>query len=410
MKSGRVEQRVLGLVTLGLVAFGLVMVFSATSTPAALGNADPMTFLTKQAIYAFAGIVLLVVLARIDYHLLRRLTPMFLVTTFFLCVAVLVAAPVINGARRWFVVGPVSVQPSELAKLALCLWVCARLSRRAAPQTLRELLKPIGLVCGAFCLLIILQPDLGTAISLALMVGGILLVSGVPTRLLALAGSLTVALGMAAIWSEPYRRARFFSFLNPSQDPQGTGYQLNQALIGLASGGVTGHGPGHGVIKNSYLPEAHTDMILAIIGEELGLIGVAFLVAAFVLFAWAGFRVALACRDPFGKRLAGGITTLVCAQAVVNMAAVLGIAPLTGIPLPFVSYGGSSLLVLLAAVGILLNIAVNDRVVEARVRDRRRGNSGARQTRPRGRGGAARPRSNRDVRRVGTSRRVVSGS
>ena len=410
MTRGRLEQRVLGLVTLGLVAFGLVMVFSATSTPAALGNGDPMTFLTKQAIYAFAGIVLLAVLSRIDYHRLRRLTPMFLVGALGLCAAVLVIAPPINGARRWFLVGPVSVQPSELAKLALCLWVCARLSRRPVPRTLSELMKPIGLVCIAFCGLIILQPDLGTTIALILMVGGILVVSGVPLRLLALSGTLTLVLGGAAIWIEPYRRARFLSFLNASQDPQGTGYQITQAIIGVASGGVTGDGLGHGVMKNSYLPEAHTDMILAIIGEELGLIGLTALVAGFVVFAWAGFRVALASRDPFGKRLAAGITTLVCGQAVINIAAVLGVAPLTGIPLPFVSYGGSSLIVLLAAVGILLNIAVNERVVEARVRDRGRGHSGARQARPRSRGGSARARSDRDVRRVGGSRRVASGS
>jgi len=369
-----------------------------------------MTFLTKQAIYALAGIVLLAVLSRIDYHRLRRLTPMFLVGAFGLCAAVLVVAPPINGARRWFLVGPVSVQPSELAKLALCLWVCARLSRRPVPRTLSELMKPIGLVCIAFCGLIILQPDLGTTIALILMVGGILVVSGVPLRLLALSGTLTLVLGGAAIWIEPYRRARFFSFLNASQDPQGTGYQITQAIIGVASGGVTGHGLGHGVMKNSYLPEAHTDMILAIIGEELGLIGLTLLVAAFVVFAWAGFRVALSCRDPFGKRLAAGITTLVCGQAVINIAAVLGVAPLTGIPLPFVSYGGSSLIVLLAAVGILLNIAVNERVVEARVRDRSRGHSGARKARSRGRGGSARARGDRDLRRVGGSRRVASGS
>ena len=371
--------------TLGLVAFGLVMVFSATSTPAALANSDPMTFLTKQAIYAFGGIVLLAVLSRIDYHRLRRLTPMFLVGAFGLCAAVLVIAPPINGARRWFIVGPVSVQPSELAKLALCLWVCARLSRRPVPKTMSELMKPIGFVCAAFCALIILQPDLGTTIALVLMVAGVLVVSGVPSRLLVLSGTLTLALGGAAIWYQPYRRARFFSFLNASQDPQGTGYQITQAKIGLASGGYTGLGLGHGVTKSGYLPEAHTDMILAIIGEELGLIGLTLLVAAFVLFAWAGFRVALACRDPFGKRLAAGITTLVCGQAVINIAAVLGVAPLTGIPLPFVSYGGSSLIVLLAAVGILLNIAVNGRVVEARVRDRSRGNSRARPARARSR-------------------------
>ncbi len=380
---GRLEQRVLGLVTLGLVAFGLVMVFSATSTPAALGNGDPMTFLTKQAIYALGGIVLLAMLSRIDYHRLRRLTPMFLVGAFALCVAVLAVAPPINGARRWFLVGPISVQPSELAKLALCLWVCARLSRRPVPRTMAELMKPIGLVCAAFCGLVILQPDLGTTIALVLMVGGILIVSGVPLRLLAVSGILTIALGGAAIWSSAYRRARFFSFLHASQDSQGTGYQIMQAKISLASGGFSGHGLGQSVSKTGYLPEAHTDMILAIIGEELGLIGLTLLVAAFVTFAWAGFRVALACRDPFGKRLAAGITTLVCGQAVINIAAVLGVAPLTGIPLPFVSYGGSSLIVLLAAVGILLNIAVNERVVETRVRDRGRGNGRPRPARAR---------------------------
>ena len=410
MSRGRFEQRVLGLVTLGLVAFGLVMVFSATSAPAALANGDPMGFLVRQSIYALAGIVLLAFFSRFDYHGLRRLAPLFVVTSVVLCAAVLVAAPPINGARRWFVVGPVSVQPSELAKLALCVWVCARLARRPAPRTLGELIKPVGLVTGVFAGLIVLEPDLGTTIALAIMVGGVLLVSGTPTRLLVLASMLALGIGAAAIWMEPYRRARFFSFLHPTVDPQGAGYQISQSMISVGSGRWSGRGLGHGVGPLFYLPEAHTDMISATVGEELGLIGLTFLVAAFVVFAWAGFRVALSCRDPFGKRLAAGITTLVCGQAAVNLAATLGIAPLTGIPLPFVSYGGSSLIVLLAGVGVLLNIAVNERVVEARVRDRSGGNRRSRPSRARSRGSAARARRDRDVRRVGGSRRVAAGS
>jgi cell division protein FtsW len=410
MLRGRIEQRLLVLVTLALVAFGLVMIFSATSASAALGNGDPMTFLVKQSLYAVAGLVLLAAMSRFDYHGLRPLAPVLLVCAFGLCLAVLVFAPAVNGARRWFVVGPVSVQPSEFAKLALCLWICARLARRPAPRTLGELLKPIGIVTALFCGAIILEPDLGTTIAMALMVGGVLLVSGIPMRLFVFASTLALGLGAAAIWGEPYRRARFFSFLNPTADPQGAGYQIHQAMIGVGSGRISGVGLGDGPQSSFYLPEAHTDMIAATIGEELGLIGLALLVAAFTAFAWAGFRVALTCRDPFGKRLAAGVTTLVCGQAVINLAAVLGVAPLTGIPLPFVSYGGSSLIVLLTAVGVLLNIAVNERVVEGRVRDRRRGDGRARPAGARRRGSAARSRGDSDVRRVSGSRRVAAGS
>ena len=408
--AGQLEQRLLVLVTLGLVAFGLVMVFSATSASAALGAGDPMTFLVKQGAYALAGLLLLALASRFDYHRLRTLAPMLLVGSLFLCIAVLVVAPPINGAQRWFLVGPISVQPSELAKIAVCVWTCALLARRPTPQTLGELMKPLGLVVGLFCILILLEPDLGTTIALCLMVGGILVVSEVPFRLLALGGSIALVLGAAAIYVEPYRRARFLSFVDPWQDPQGAGFQTVQAIIGMGSGGITGEGLGQGISKIFYLPEAHTDMIFAIVGEELGLIGSTVVIAAFAVFAWAGFRIALHCRDPFGKRLAAGITTLVCGQAAINLCAVLGIAPLTGIPLPFVSYGGSSLIVLLAAVGVLLNIAVNDRVVEARSRDSGRGNSRSHQARSRSRGGTARSRSDRDVRRQSRPRRVASGS
>jgi cell division protein FtsW len=221
---------------------------------------------------------------------------------------------------------------------------------------------------------------------------------------------LAVAVGLLAIWVEPYRRARVFSFLDPWSDAQGSGFQIVQAMIGIGSGGFTGAGLGEGVGKISYLPEAHTDMIFAVIGEELGLVGSVLLIGAFAVFAIVGFRISLRCRDPFGKLLAAGLTTLVCGQAAINLAAVLGIAPLTGIPLPFVSYGGSSLVVLLAGVGILLNIAVNGTVVQARVSDRGGRNSRSRPARARGRRSASSARRNRDVRRVARPRRVASGS
>jgi len=407
---GQLEQRLLVLVTLGLVAFGLVMVFSATSASAALGAGDPMTFLLKQGAYALVGLLLLALASRFDYHRLRALAPILLLGALALCVAVLAVGPPINGARRWFLLGPISVQPSEIAKIAICVWACALLARRPTPRTMGELMKPLGIVVGLFSVLILLEPDLGTTITICIMVAGILVVSEVPFRLLALGGSIAFVLGAVAIYAEPYRRARFLSFIDPWQDPQGAGFQTVQAIIGMGSGGITGEGLGQGISKIFYLPEAHTDMIFAIVGEELGLVGSTAVIAAFAVFAWAGFRIALRCRDPFGKRLAAGITTLVCGQAAVNLCAVLGIAPLTGIPLPFVSYGGSSLIVLLAGVGILLNIAVNDRVVEARIRDRGGRNRRSHQARARGRGGAARARSDRDVRRQPRPRRVAAGS
>jgi cell division protein FtsW len=408
--QGQLEQRLLILVTLGLVAFGLVMVFSATSASAALGEGDPMRFLIKQGLYAGAGLVLLAVFTRVDYHALRPLAPLLLAVAFVGCIAVLAIAPSINGAQRWFLVGPISIQPAEIAKLAVLVWACAVLSRRPVPTTLGELLKPVGIVVAVFGALIVVEPDLGTTIALFVMIAGILLVSGVPVRLFALTATLALGAGALAIWMEPYRRERLFSFLDPWKDAQGAGFQNVQAIIGMGSGGITGEGLGQGIQKVNFLPEAHTDMIFAVVGEELGFVGSSLVIAAFAVFAWAGFRVALQCRDPFGKRLAAGITTLICGQAAVNLAAVLGIAPLTGIPLPFVSYGGSSLLVLLCCVGVLLNIAVNERVVEARVRDRGRGNGRSRSARARGGRSAARTRTDGDVRRHARPRRVAAGA
>jgi cell division protein FtsW len=409
--DGRFEQKLLVLVTLGLVAFGLVMVYSATSASAALGDGDPMSFLKRQSVYALLGVTLMVLASRFDYHRLRYLAPPLLLVALGLCVAVLIVAPEINGAKRWFIVGPASFQPSELAKLALCLFAAVYLARRRRPpQTLAELAKPLGILTAIFCGLILLEPDLGTTITLCGTMFAIFLVAGVPLRPLLAGAVLAIGVGLIAIWAEPYRRARVFSFLDPWNDPEGNGFQMVQALIGFGSGGITGEGLGESVAKVNYLPEAHTDMIFAVIGEELGLVGAILVVGAFAAFAFAGFRVALGCKDPFGKVLAAGLTALVCGQASVNLVAVLGIAPLTGIPLPFVSYGGSSLVVLLAGVGILLNIAVNGEVVRARVPDRSRRDRGSRATGSRSRRSSARARGNGDVRRVARSRRVAAGS
>ena len=410
MKRGQLDSHILVLVTLGLTAFGLVMVYSATSAPAALGGGDPVFYLKRESIYAALGVVLLLIASRIDYRTLRHLAPILMLASFGLCLAVLVLGEQVNGARRWLGVGPLAFQPSELAKLSLAIWASAYLARHRAPQSLKELARPIGITTGLFAGLILLEPDLGTVIAIGIVLGAILVVSGVPLRVLAAGGSIAVALGLAAIWFEPYRRARLFSFVHPWHDAQGAGFQTLQAIIGFGSGGIFGTGIGQGVAKVNYLPEAHTDMIFATIGEELGLVGAALVIAAYCAFAYAGLRVALRCRDPFGKRLAAGLTTLVCGQALVNLAAVLGLAPLTGITLPFVSYGGSSLIVSLASVGVLLNIAGHGRAASAQVSDR-----SGRDRRPRaavaGRGGGARrARSHGDVRRVAGSRRGAARS
>jgi cell division protein FtsW len=408
--SGRTKQRplewqLLVFVTLALTFFGLVMVYSATSASAALGNGNPVGYLERQGIYATIGFVLLVFAARTDFRRLKALAPPLIVTSLCLCAAVLVVGQRINGARRWIALGPAAFQPSELAKLALVIWCAAYLARRPAPQSLAELAKPVGLLVGVFAVLVLVEPDLGTVITIVIMVGAMLLVSGTRLPTLATAYGLVFALGAIAAWSSPYRRARLLIFLDPWKDPSNNGLQNVQALISLGSGGIFGRGLGQGIGKIHYLPEAHTDMIFAVIGEELGLVGAAIVCLGYCVFAYAGLRLAIGCKDPFGKRLAAGITALVCGQAAVNLAAVLGLAPLTGIPLPFISYGGSSLVIALLSVGILLNIARGHGGRQtAAVPDRGRRDSGAR--RPvAGRGGSTpRARGGSDVRRVAGSR------
>ncbi len=400
-RGGGLEFHLLVLVTLALVAFGLVMVYSASSGRATVAAGDPMEYLKRQGLYAALGLAALALFSTLDYRALRRVGGPLLAVSLVLLAFVLAAGTPVNGARRWLPLGVFDFQPSELAKLAVVLWLAGVLARRRAPASLSELARPVGLVVLLVCALILVEPDLGTAIAIVLMVAAMLLVAGTPLRVLAGGGALLGALASVAIWLEPYRRERFLAFLDPWGDPHGVGFQSVQALIALGSGGLFGVGLGEGVTKVNYLPEAPTDMIFAVVGEELGLIGSLAVVSAFTAFGYAGFNIALRCRDPFGKRLAVGITALVCGQALVNLAAVLGLAPLTGIPLPFVSYGGSSLVVALTAVGILLNIALSDAASAGAtgVPDRGRRNGGARDPVPRRRGRPHPARRARDLRR-----------
>ncbi|HEV8460456.1 MAG TPA: putative lipid II flippase FtsW [Gaiellaceae bacterium] len=405
MRRRELDSRLLILVTIALVAFGLVMVYSATSAAAAVGGKNPNYYLERQGIYGAVGLVLMIVAQRWDYRRLKALSPLLMLISIGALAAVLVIGPPINGARRWISLGPAAFQPSELAKLALCIWAAAYLARKPAPQSLQQLWRPIGATTCVFAGLLVLEPDLGTTIAMSLMLLGILVVSGTPTRVTTAAIAIAGTAGFAAIWMKPYSRTRFFAFLHPAHDAAGTGYQILQAQIGMGSGGLFGVGLGQGVQKIFYLPEAHTDMMLANIGEELGLVGVGAVIAAYALFAYAGFDIALRCKDPFGKRLAAGLTVLVCGQAAVNILAVMGSAPLTGIPLPFLSYGGSSLIVLLAGVGILLNIAHRGGTASASVPDRSRGNGRTRAAGTRSGRSADQARRSRDVRRVAGSRR-----
>ena len=388
------------------------MVYSATSASAALGNGDPMSYLKRQAVYALIGVV------AHDVGVALRLPPpprcsrrRSSLVALGLCAAVLVLGPAINGAHRWFVLRPGEL-PAVRAREALALPLRGRLPRASArPADLGELAKPLGILTAIFCALDrdrarprnhdhhrrddARDPARRRCSDPAPRRRDVLALAARDARDLVRAVPPRTRLQLPRpLVGRPGRRAS----------------RSSRRPIGIGSGGVTGAGLGEGVGKISYLPEAHTDMIFAVIGEELGLIGATLVIGAFALLAFAGFRIALRCQDPFGKLLAAGITALVCGQAAINLAAALGIAPLTGIPLPFVSYGGSSLVVLLAAMGILLNIAVNERVVGASVRDRSGRDRRARATGTRGRRSTSRARGDGDVRRVARPRRVAARS
>ena len=355
-----VEYHLLLLLTLGLVAFGLIMVYSASSGTAVAQGLDPMGGVIREGVYAVAGIVLMAFCARVGYRRWRRFAPLLMLLTLGLLVAVLLPGVGVQvlGARRWLAAGPVTLQPSELAKAAMALFAAAVLStRKRGPQTVLELIRPIGFMALLICGLVVFEPDLGTAVAIVIMTTGVLIAAGTPLRLLLGSFAMLATLAGAVVSQNAYMHQRLLVFLHPFQDFSGAGYQNGTALIALGSGGIFGKGLGNGTEKILYLPVAPSDMIAAVIGEELGLIGIVATALAFAAFAFLGIRIALRCTDPFGKFLAAGITCLICGQAFVNLGVVLGMLPLTGVPLPLISSGGSSLVVSLAMVGMLLNIA-----------------------------------------------------
>jgi cell division protein FtsW len=364
--SHQVEYHLLLLLTLGLVAFGLIMVYSASSGIAVVNGANPLSPLLRQGTYAILGIGCMVGAARFRYRRWRLLAPLLMLVALIGLLAVKVPGigVRVNGAERWIVAGPLTLQPSEFAKLAMVVFCAAVLTaRKRPPRSIKELANPVGLTALLVCGLVALEPDLGTTIAIAVMITGVLIVAGTPFKLLVGTFGMVSAGAALVISQNAYMHARLLAFLHPWQDAGGSGYQNVQALLSLGSGGIWGKGLGQGTVKNGYLPEAPSDMIAAVIGEELGLIGILVTVFAFAAFAVLGFRIAMRTKDPFGKFLATGITCLVTGQAVVNLGAVLGFLPLTGVPLPLISSGGSSLIVFLTLIGTLLNVADSERAV-----------------------------------------------
>jgi len=355
-----IEYSMLLTTTLCLLALGVVMVFSASSTTSLLGEAgDGAFYLKRTALYGVFGLIALRVLSVGGVNILRPLTVPLMGLSIVLLVAVMIPGVGIevNGARRWIGAGLFQVQPSEIAKLALILYGAQLLATR--PKMTRSIgeMGPFLMAVALVSFLVVMEPDLGSAMVACFAAAAMLVVAGARIRDLAILGGAICLVIALAIMIEPYRMERLTGFLNPGADPSGAGFQANQAQIALGSGGLFGVGLGESLQKASYLPEAHTDMIAAVVGEELGLVGLAMVVGLFGLFSYAGLQTARKARDPYAKLLAAGLTSLVVIQAVINLFAVLGLAPLTGVPLPFVSYGNSSLLTLLAAVGVLLNIA-----------------------------------------------------
>jgi len=339
---------------------GLVMILSASAVSALSAYGSSWYFFNRQLTWALAGAAAFVVTSRLDYRTWIRLTPGVYIATIVALGVVLVPSVGIevDGARRWLGAGSVRFQPSELAKLALILAVAELLSRRAgAIDDARSVLRPVLVLLALPAALVMFEPDLDSTIVLALVVFSMLIVSGIPTRWLVRLGVIGGGLAVVFAIAEPYRRARVFTFLDPWADTSNTGYQISQSLIALGSGGIDGVGLGAGRSKWFFLPNAHTDFIFAVIGEELGLIGCLLVVGLFAGFALVGYQVARRAPDRYGMLLAVGITTWIAGQAAINLGAVVGLLPVSGITLPYLSAGGSSLAFTMAAAGILANIA-----------------------------------------------------
>ena len=355
------ESSILTTATLCLLTTGAIMVYSASSAESLLnGSGDPSYYLKRYGALAILGLIAMRFASRVPLKAIRDATPLLLAAGFGLTLALMVpgVGVTVNGATRWLGAGPLQFQPSEVLKIALVLYAVRVLAQRPSRvRSLGGLIKPLGLVVGAAFLLLLKQPDMGTALVICAAIGALLVAAGTPMRLLGVIGGAGAALVTVFAVVEPYRRERLTAFLDPWSDAGDTGFQAVQAMIAIGSGGLFGVGLGESVQKIFYLPEAHTDMILAIIGEELGIAGIVGVATLYAMIGFAGLRAARLAPDLYAKLLAAGLTCLVLCQAALNFFAVMGLAPLTGVPLPFISYGNSNLVVLLAGMGLLLNVA-----------------------------------------------------
>ncbi|HMM20355.1 MAG TPA: stage V sporulation protein E [Selenomonadales bacterium] len=351
---------ILFFTVIALLGIGVVMVYSSSAVSAQVNFSDSYYFLKRQIIWATLGILAMVLTMNIDYHVWRKLAKPILLATLVLLVLVLVPGlgKVVNGARRWLGFGSLYLQPSEIAKLSMVLFSAESLTRNQERigSFFKGLVPQLAMLLVVFGL-ILKEPDLGTALAISGTVFVLLFTSGAKISHLASLGAAGVAGVIVAIIMEPYRMRRLLAFSDPWADPLDTGYHIIQSLYAIGSGGLFGVGLGRSREKFLYLPEPHTDFIFAILGEELGLIGTVTVIALFFLFAWRGLKVAISAPDIFGSILAVGLTSMIIVQALMNIAVVTASMPITGIPLPFISFGGSALIFTLAGVGILLNIS-----------------------------------------------------
>jgi len=343
-----------------LLSAGVVMVYSASAIVAADRFHDPYFFLKKQLFWALLGALAMLVAVRVDYRRLEKLVWPALIVAGVLLVLVLVPpfGQAINGTRRWIRLGLVSFQPAELAKLALVVYLAAFVARRhdQLADVRRGLLPPL-LVAGAFAGLVFVQPDLGNCLTLIALTFGLLYLAGSPARYLAWAVAPALPLLAIAIYVAPYRLRRMTAFWDPWSDARGSGFQIIQSWLAFGNGGLLGQGVGGSRQKLFYLPESHTDFIFAVVGEELGFVGAVVFVGLFAVLIWRGLRVGLRAPEPFGAYLALGITLLIATQTLVNLGVVTGLLPTKGLPLPFLSFGGSALLMTMVSTGVLLNIS-----------------------------------------------------
>ena len=343
-----------------LVSVGVVMVYSASAIVAAERFHDPFFFLRKQLFWAVAGFGCLWIAMRLDYRRLERVVTPLLVVSFALLVLVLVPpfGQEINGTRRWFRSGPVSFQPVELAKFALVLYLASFLTRRQeVVKRFSQGLLPLLLIAGLMAGLTVIQPDLGNALALIILTMALAYLAGARPLHMGAVAAAALPVVVVLVAMKPYRWRRMVAFMNPWDDPQGSGFQIIQSFLALGSGGWLGLGLGESKQKLFYLPEPYTDFIFAIIGEELGLVGAVLVVALFALLIWRGLRIGLRAPDPFGSYLALGLTIMLATQTLVNLGVVTGALPTKGLPLPFISFGGSALLMTMFSAGVLLNIS-----------------------------------------------------